>query len=338
MSPIITRRVVIGTGTGFALARPAISRAQEVILLKLAHTDPSGGARQVAAEHFADRVAVLTHGRYKVQTYPSGQLGTDVSELEQLRLGSVDFAVTGAVTYGTYIRALNLTALPYLVESYEQGWALYDQGKWIRSQFDLLPARGLRILSVWEAGFRSFSTKMALNSPANAAGKKLRIYASDIIRWAMESLGFTAVVLPVTDVYLAIQQGAVVGQENPIDTIFAQKFYEVAPFIGLTQHIYSPTPLSMSERSWKQLPQADQALIMEAAKDASTFSRNLVRAQDDQQLAQMKTAGATINRPDLSPFRAAMRGAVDKARQAYGADLVDPLLADAEAIQRSFKG
>ena len=86
----------------------------------------------------------------------------------------------------------------------------------------------------WEAGFRSFSTSFPLNSPADAKGKKLRIAPVEMIRWIMEAQGWNPVVMPVTEVYLAIQQGTVTGQENPVDTIFSQRFYEVAKHITLS--------------------------------------------------------------------------------------------------------
>ncbi len=336
MHPQLTRRAAFGAAAGLAL--PSIVRAQSQTVLKLAHTDPVGGARQAVAERFAADIAELTQGRYRLQIYPAGQLGNDVSQLEQLRLGSVDFAVTATGTYGTHVRTLNLSALPYLVDGYEQGWKFYDESGWFRTQFDRLPARGMRIVSVWEAGFRSFSTKTELRSPADAAGKKIRVYPNDIVRWIVESLGFTAVVLPITDVYLAIQQGAVTGQENPIDTIFAQKFYEVAPFISLTRHVYSPIPMAASERNWQRMPEADRTLISQAAKQAALFSRKLIQDQEELQLTEMQAKGAKILRPDIGPFRSAMQAVNDHARQAYGAADVDGLLADAEAIRRAAKG
>ncbi len=336
MSEGVSRRVLLGSAA--ALASPKIASAESSTVLKLAHTDPVGGARQKAAEHFAAGLAAITGGRYQVQIHPAGQLGNDITQLDQLRLGSIDFAVTAPAAYATHLRALHLFSLPYLVETYEQGWKLYDEGNWFRSKFARLPERGFRVVSNWEAGFRSFTTKSELRSPADAVGKKIRVFPSDIIHWIMESLGFTAVVLPVTDVYLAIQQGAVVGQENPIDTIFAQKFYEVAPFISLTRHVYSPTPLAISERTWKRLPEADQALIVQAANDASAFSRKLTVEEEKRQLLEMQALGATIIQPDLAPFRMAMQVVNDRARNAYGATDVDALLADAETIRTATKG
>ena len=254
----------------FALA-VGVSAAQAQTVLKFSHTDNPGGSRQDAAEFFGKKVEEYTQGRYKIQVFPSGQLANDPKAVELLQLGGIDFTVTATGSYATHLRSLNLSALPFLVDTYEQGWKLYDESKWFQNQFAQLPAKGFRVLSTFEAGFRSFTTKMPLNSPEDAKGKKIRIYPNDMIRWIMESIGFSPVVLPVTEVYLAIQQGTVIGQENPIDTIYSLRFYEVAPYITLTHHVYSPIPLTISEATWKKFSDADKAAVKKAADEAAAF-------------------------------------------------------------------
>ena len=142
--------------------------AQAQTILKFSHTDQPGGARQKAAELFAQKVEQYTQGRYKVQVYPAGQLANDPKGVEQLQLGGIDFTVTGTGTYATHIPTLNLTALPFLIESYEQGWKLYDDSKWMQAQFAKGPDKGFRFLSTFEAGFRSMTTKKPLVTPAVA--------------------------------------------------------------------------------------------------------------------------------------------------------------------------
>ena len=303
-------------------------------VLKFSHTDTAAGSRQMAAEFFAKKVGEYTEGRYEVQVFHSGQLGNDPKAIEQLRIGGIDFTVSSTGSYATHNKALNLTMMPFLVDTYEQGWKFYDESRWLQGEFGKMPAKGMRMLATWEAGFRSFTTKEPLNSPADAKDKKIRVFPNDMIRWIMESLGFNPVVLPITEVYLAIQQGAVIGQENPVDTIYSQRFYEVAPSITLTQHVYSPLPLAVSEMKWKTIPAADQQAIVRAAQEAATYSRQMVRASEDKQLAEMEGKGAKVHRPDVGPFRKAAEHAYGKAREQYGAD-VDAVLADAAAIRQA---
>lgn len=310
----------------------AVPQAGAQKVLKFSHTDNPGGLRDEAAKLFAQKVEQYTQGRYKVQVFPSGQLANDPKAIEQLQLGGIDFTVSATGSYATHLRTLNLTALPFLVDTYEQGWKFYDESKWLQKQFSLLPPKGFRVLATFEAGFRCFSTKMSLNSPADAKGKKMRVYPNDMIRWIMESIGFSPVVLPVTEVYLAIQQGTVDGQENPIDTIYSLRFYEVAKYITLTNHVYSPIPLTISEATWSKFSAADKDGVKKAAIEAAQWSRTAVKNSEAGQLKDMQSKGAIVNRPNIELFRAVVKPVYDKAKGVYGAD-VDQILADANAVR-----
>ena len=311
-----------------------VPAAQAQTILKFSHTDQPGGARQKAAELFAQKVEQYTQGRYKVQIYPAGQLANDPKGVEQLQLGGIDFTVTGTGTYATHIPTLNLTALPFLIDTYEQGWKLYDDSKWMQAQFAKGPEKGFRFLSTFEAGFRSMTTKEPLVTPADAKGKKLRSFPNEMMRWTLESMGFGVQIMPLPEVYLAIQQGVVSGQENPIDTIYANKFYEVAPYITLTQHVYSPIPLTVSEKTWQKLSPADREAVTKAAKEAADWSRKEIRANDERQLKEMESKGAKVSRPDIGPWRTAVKTVYAQATAKYGAD-VNAILADAEAVRKA---
>jgi tripartite ATP-independent transporter DctP family solute receptor len=331
----MTRKAGITLALAAAVLAYAGTGAAQTVL-KFSHTDQPGGARNAAALIFAKNVENYTQGRYKVQVYPSAQLANDPKGVEQLQLGGIDFTVTGTGTYATHIPELNLTALPYLVDSYEQGWKLYDESKWLQKQFDKGPSKGFRFLATWEAGFRSMTTKDPVNSPAEAKGKKLRTFPNEMMRWTLEAMGFNVQIMPLPEVYLAIQQGTVSGQENPIDTIFANKFYEVAPYVTLTQHVYSPIPLTISEKTWQKLSPTDREAITRAAKETGEWIRNEIRANDDRQLKEMAGKGAKIVRPDVKPFRTVVQPVYAKAKEKYGAD-VDAFLGDAETVRKAVK-
>jgi tripartite ATP-independent transporter DctP family solute receptor len=318
-----------------ALAGAYPAAAQTV--LKFSHTDQQAGGRQAAAALFATKVEELTQGRYKVQVFCCSQLGSDPKNIEQLALGGIDFTVSGTGSYAPHVPTLNLTALPYLVESYAQGWKLYDESKWLKAQFDKAPAKGFRFLATWEAGFRSMTTKDPLNTPADAKGKKLRTFPNEMMRWTLEAMGFNIQIMPLPEVYLAIQQGAVSGQENPVDTIYSNKFYEVAPYVTLTNHVYSPIPLTISEKTWQKLSPADQKAVSQAALIAQKFSREFIAGNDAAQLKEMAAKGAKVNaKPDLAAFRAAVQPVYAKSREKYGAE-VDAFLKDADAVRKSVK-
>jgi len=295
-------------------------------VLKFSHTDQQQGARQAAALFFAKKVEEYTNGRYKVQVFCCSQIGNDPKNIEQLALGGIDFTVSSTGSYAPHVDTLNLTMLPFLVETYDQGWKLYDESKWLQAQFDKAPAKGFRFLSTFEAGFRCMTTRDPLNTPADAKGKKLRTFPNEMMRWTLEDIGFSVQIMPLPEVYMAIQQGVVSGQENPIDTIYSNKFYEVAPNVTLTQHVYSPIPLAISEKTWQKLSESDRQAVTKAAKEAAVFSRQEIRANDDRQLKEMADKGAKIARPNLEPFRQVVQPAYAKAREKFGAENVDAIL------------
>jgi len=323
--------------TAIALAAAIALPATAQTVLKFSHTDQQAGARQAAAQVFAKKVEELTQGRYKVQVFCCSQLGNDPKNIEQLVLGGIDFTVSSTGSYAPHVPTLNLTMMPFMVDNYQQGWKLYDESKWLKEQFDKAPAKGFRFLSTWEAGFRSMTTKDALNSPDQAKGMKLRTFPNEMMRWTLESMGFAIQIMPLPEVYLAIQQGAVQGQENPIDTIYSNKFYEVAPNVTLTNHVYSPIPLTISEKTWQKLTPADQKAVAEAAQVAAKFSREMISGNDANQLQDMAGRGAKINaKPDVEAFRKSVQPVYAKAREKYGAD-VDAFLKDAESVRKSVK-
>jgi tripartite ATP-independent transporter DctP family solute receptor len=328
------RRTLAVTAAAALLGLGAHAAAQTT--LKFSHTDQPGGARNAAALMFAKSVESYTQGRYRVQVYPAGQLANDPKAVEQLQLGGIDFTVTSTGTYATHVQPLNLTMLPFIVDSYEQGWKLYDESKWLKAQFDKAPDKGFRILATWEAGFRNMTTKDPLKTPADAKGRKLRTFPNEMMRWTLESMGFTVQIMPLPEVYLAIQQGTVSGQENPIDTIYANKFYEVAPNVTLTNHVYSPIPLAVSEKTWQKLSPADREAITRAAQETAAWIRQEIRANDDRQLKDMSARGAKVAKPDVDAFRAAVQPAYAKAKEKYGAD-VDTFLAEAGAVRKAVK-
>ena len=299
-------------------------------------TIPADPARQLP-KLFAEKVAEYTDGRYEVQIFPSGQLANDPKAIELLQLGGIDFTVSATGSYATHLPSLNLTAMPFLVDTYEQGWELYDNSAWLQGEFDKLPEKGFRVLSTWEAGFRSFTTNEPLASPEDAKSMKMRVFPNDMIRWSMEAIGFQTVVMPITDVYLSIQQGIVNGQENPVDTINSLRFYEVAPNITLTRHVYSPLPLTIAEKTWQSFSDEDKEAVLKAAAESAAFSREprqeLGRQPVDADDRGSRREGQRAGNRSVPRSRSVR--SMQRRKDVYGAEAVDNILADAAAIREA---
>jgi len=326
------RFALVLAGTAFA----ATSFAQTI--LKLSHTDQTTGGRHASSLLFAKKVEEYTQGRYQVKVFCCGQLGNDAKGLEQTAAGGLDFVTSGVGTWAAYLPLYNVAMMPYLFDTLEQGWKWYDESKWVKALEDKAPAKGFRVLGSLEAGFRNVTTKTPINGPADAKGKKMRVAPTEMMLWTMEAMGFGGQIIPITEVYMAIQQGVVVGQDNPIDTIYSNKFYEVAPNITITNHLYSPLSLAVSEKVWQKFSPADQAAVMHAMRDTTAFSRNFVKETDEKMLADMTAKGAKVNRtPDITAFRKSVESVYTRAREKFGAADVDTVLAETAAIRKTVK-
>ena len=309
------------------------TQANESRVLVFSHTNGPTGARHEASLLFAKKVDEYTNGSLEVRVFHSGQIANDPKAVELIKLGGIDFTVTSTGSYAPHLKTLNLLFLPYLVDDYEQGWKLYDESPWVAQQFEELREQGIHVLSVWEAGFRQFTTVEPLLPPEEANSEKMRVFPNESLRWMVESFNFNPGILPATEVYLAIQQGTVIGQENPIDTIFSLRFYEVAPHVTLTSHIYGPIPFSIAESTWKSLTDAEKEAVQRAATEAGAFCRQLVLQEEPRQLSEMRQEGATIYRPELDSYKTAAQSVYARARDLYG-EHVDVLLADAESVRK----
>jgi tripartite ATP-independent transporter DctP family solute receptor len=304
--------------------------------LRLGHTDPPDGLRHKSALLFADKVKEYTQGRYTVDAHHSSTLGDDPKLLEQVKLNAIDFAVTGVGIYSNQVPELGLLALPYLVESYEQGWQLFDTSSWAKEWFAKLQTKNIRYLAMWEAGFRQLTAKKPVLKPEDVKGMKIRISKNEMYLWIWSTLGANPTVVALGETYISLQQGVVDAQENPIATIHVQKFYEVAKQISLTNHIYAPIPLSISERRWQSLSSADQAAVMKAAQEASAWHRKAVVDEEDGMLAEMRAKGATVLKPDVPAFARATRAVYDKAAANFPKEVLQSLLKETEAVKAKY--
>ncbi|MCP4561736.1 MAG: TRAP transporter substrate-binding protein [Bosea sp.] len=325
------RKLISGLLAATVLSAAPAAMAQTT--LKFAHGEQQTSARHLGAQLLGKKIEEMTQGRYKLQIYCCSQLGGDPKAIEQLGLGGVDFTISSTGSFAPHIPALNLTMLPFAFETYEQGWKFYDESPWLKEQFAKAPAKGFRFLAPWEGGFRVMTTRDPLNGPEDAKGKKLRSFANEMMRWSLEAMGFGVQIMPLPEVYMAIQQGVVAGQENPIDTVNAQKYYEVAPHVTLTNHVYSPTPVVIAEKTWQGLSETDRALILRAAQEVTPFMRDLIRTRDADSLKEMEAKGAKVNRtPRIDAFRQSVASVYDRAREKYGAD-ADAFIKEAEALR-----
>ena len=229
--------------------------------------------------------------------------------------------------------ALNLLDLPFLFQSDAHAFAVLD-GEVGQTLMSSMSEAGLQGIAFWELGFRNLTNNVrAVVTPEDMAGLKIRTTPNPAHVLAFETLGAQPTPMPFGEVYSALQTGAIDGQENPVNHIYANKLHEVQTFMSLTRHAYTTSPLVVNARRWSGLSPEFQTALQEAALEAATFQRQLNDEEDVAALEEMRAAGLQIEEnPDTDAFRAAVS---DVTRAAYveqfGAALLDQVDAAATA-------
>lgn len=284
-----------------AAALPLAAQAQAV-KLTLGHGAAPGNPRHEASLKFAELVKARTSGRIEVQVAPSAQLGDDAAMVTALRTGALDIsansqgAVAGAVPeYAAY-------GMPFLFSSPAQAFKLLD-GPLGKELADKSAEKGLVVLGYWDNGIRQMTnSKRAITSVEDMKGLKMRTPPDATLVDIMQALGAEAQQIKFAELYVALQQGVVDGQENPLMNIHASKLYEVQKHLALTNHQFQMTPLLVSKRTWDRLAAADRKALTDAAAEATALQRKLSQEADDKLLAELKAKGVQVTAVDKGAF------------------------------------
>jgi TRAP-type transport system periplasmic protein len=191
---------------------------------------------------------------------------------------------------------------------------------------ELLKGRGLRILTTFYYGRRHLTANKSIMKPEEMKGFKLRTPQVPVILEMAKSWGANPTPLAIGELYLALKTGVVDGQENPIPTIDAFKFYEAQKFIMLTGHIITPLPVIINERTWRKLSPEHQKVLMDAVLEAREVNNKLTLSQEETFLGNFKKAGMTVVQPDVEAFKKASVGAREKLESVWGKGLYEKIV------------
>jgi TRAP-type transport system periplasmic protein len=304
-----------------ALIAYAPGSHSEPITLSFGHPVQTSHPAHIAAVQFANRVEQRTNGEIKIEIFPAAQLGSESEMLERVRLGAIDVDLFAANYLIKYEKAFAVTVMPYLFDSYEHAHRVLD-GPAMDWLGPLAEKQGVIILSNWEWGFRNITnSKRPINTPEDLRGLKIRVPPAMELEATMASLGATASKIGFNEVYLALSQGVVDGQESPLDVIYYTKLYEVQKHLALTRHAYYSTIHIISAKTWAKLTPEQQTILREESKAAGEAMRKMVIAAEDDLIAKLEMAGMKVTRPNLAPFRAqAQRARQEISRFVGGAN------------------
>lgn len=247
-----------------------------------------------AVRHFAEKLAAKSGGKMNAKLFASGTLGNDVSMTSALRGGTLEMTVPDSSTLMSLIKPFGVLNLPLTFNNELEADAVLD-GPFGQKLLAMLPDKGLIGLGFWENGFRHVTnSRRPINKADDLAGLKLRVIQSPLFLDTFNALGTNATPMPFTELYTAMEQGAVDGQENPPATILASKFFEVQKHLVLSRHMYSAWVLLMSKKTWDGLSPQEQKIVQEAAREATLFERKTIRAFSETALGELKKAGMQI--------------------------------------------
>lgn len=290
-----------------ALLTFGVLASAQSIKLTLAHGNPPDNPRHVAALKFADLVRAKTSGRIDIQVAHSAQLGDDAAMVTALRTGSLDFSANSQGAVATVVPEYAALGMPFLFADVQKAWQVMD-GPIGKELADKTAAKGMVLLGLWDNGIRQMSnSKRPIKVPADMKGLKMRTPPDAVTVDIMQAMGADAQQIKFSELYVALQQGVVDGQENPLTNIASAKLYEVQKYISLSGHKYESTPFLMSKRTWDRLSPAEQKVVNEAAAEATQLQRRLNKEADDKLVAELKAKGVQVDNVDRQAFMEASK-------------------------------
>ncbi len=301
-----------------------------VITMKLAHFAADDHPGNIASKMFAEAVEKRTNGKIKIIIYPNNALGSPPEVLEQNILGAVDMSLPTQGQLGKYSKKFNCVMLPFIFNDYKHADRVLD-GKFIQWAVPDLDKAGLVFLSNWEWGFRNLTnSKHPVKNPEDVKGLKIRTPPELPTQAAMEALGAIVATINFNELAMALKQGTVDGEENPIAVIYSNKIYETNKYLTMTGHNYNSMVHVISKKVWDKLTPEQQKIMKEESKKAGDWMRKSVRDDEANQIKQLEKFGMEVTYPDKAKFKALMKPAYDRMKAIAGEDNIAAFVKMAE--------
>lgn len=282
-----------------ALAHPGPADAAGVI--RLGTVGFPGSLMVVSAEEFAKQANQALQGKYEVKVFHSSQLGNDSEMLKGIKVGVLEMFMPSTIM-STIDARYGVFEMPYLFKDRVQVKKVAEDAQVQKLLYDPLPAKGVRVLGMWENGFRVITNNVRpIVKPEDLKGVKLRT-PKGVWRVKMfKAYGANPTPLAYGEVFAALQAGVMDGQENPFAQIWGGKFHEVQKYLSLSDHVYSPVFLVAGERWWKGVPADAQKILSQVAMEMGDFCRE-TGAKMDKDLEEKMKASVKINEVDKEAF------------------------------------
>lgn len=260
----------------------------------------------VYGKYFKQKVEELTNGKVKVEIYPNNALGNEREMAESVLMGTIEMCcVTSDGTLPSWVPETQILSIPYLFANKKEAYYVLDHTlqDYLEPKFEV---KGAKHLAFAELGFRHFTNnKRPIKKASDMEGLKIRVQEAPIWFALMNDLHATATPVPFAELYTALQQGMVDGQENPIASIASSKFNEVQKYMSLDGHTYAAGSAIINKAFYDSLPPEYQKAVDEAAIYARDAQRADINGKEAKMLADMKAAGLEVDEVDINSFKKA---------------------------------
>ncbi|SCX44660.1 TRAP transporter substrate-binding protein [Variovorax sp. EL159] len=304
-----------------SLALGTSAFAQQPTVLKIGYATSKESHYGVGSTVFCEEIEKGTQGRFKCQHFANSALGGEREQIEAIQFGTQDLLNTSTGPVGNFVPEVKIVDIPFLFRDYDHARKVMDGpiGQDILTKF---PSKGIVALAWTENGFRHMTnSKRDIVKPTDAAGLKMRTMENKVHMDGYRTFGILPTPMAFPELFGALQQGTVDGQENPIPVILSSKFSQVQKHLSLTGHVYSPALLLLSPKVWNKLSDADKKVFTEAAKKAAIAQRKKVNDDENNGIAQLEKDGMKVTRTvDGAAFREALKPAYVGYAKEFGAD------------------
>ncbi|MBL8352129.1 MAG: TRAP transporter substrate-binding protein [Burkholderiaceae bacterium] len=330
-----TRRAVLAAITVATLAASGLAQAQERSF-KFALQNPKGHPLELGATKFAELVAAKSGGKLKVNVFPGGTLGGDAQNVSALQGGTIEFVMLNSGILASQVKDFEVYDFPFMFANAKEADAVVD-GAFGQKLHARLADKGIIGLAYTELGFRNITnSKKPISTVDDIAGLKLRVIPNAInVDW-VKALGANPTPLAFPEVYAALEQKAIDGQENPLSVIVANKFFEVQKHLALTNHQYNPQSIVFSKKVWDTLTPEQRKILQDSAVEAAKYQRQVNRDKAAGDLDALKKAGMQVTElsaAEQAKLRKKLEPVIDKHGAAI-AETVKELQAELARLRK----
>ena len=295
-------------------------------VFKLGHIADPENPYAKGAEKFAQLVKEKTGGKVEIQVFPSSQLGNQRDLVEGTQFGTIDFTMTSTAVLGNFLPQAAVFDLPFIFRDVQHAYKALDTvGMEIAEKL-----QGMKLLAYYENGVRHMTnSKRPIRKPEDMKGLKIRVMEQPIYIEMIKALGGNPTPMAFGELFTALQQGVVDGQENPAAHIYTARFFEVQKYISLTAHTYSAEPMLVSLAAWNKLPKELQEKVQAAANESKDWQRDLCRQLEEGYWTKIRESGKSeINRDvDKQAFADATRGVWAMFEKKVGKENIEKIVA-----------